>query len=155
MIDANALVASVAGLPVQSAPVATAATATAPAPSTTAPAAPQQPVSTPADPVDTTPGYQPPSKQKPALRSPRLKLAKIRHSGSRLRISGTVTRAWKGTVTVTVCAGKHCKRVHARVKKGRFATKIKVTRGKRLKITVTAPAARGYRAIRLTRTAHS
>jgi hypothetical protein len=146
MIDADALVARVAGLPVQAAPVA--------APTPAAPTAPEQPVSTPADPVDTTPEQQAPSKQ-PALRSPQLKLAKVTRSGSRLRVSGTLARAWKGTVTVTVCAGSHCTRAHARVTSGRFAAKLAVARGKRVKITVAAPAARGYRAIRLTRSARS
>jgi subtilisin family serine protease len=149
MIDADALVARVAGLPVQAAPVATAAQ-TAPA----TPTAPEQPVSTPADPVDTTPGQQAPSKQ-PALRSPQLKLAKVTRSGSRLRVSGTLARAWKGTVTVTVCAGRHCSRAHARVTNGRFDAKLAVARGKRVNVTVAAPAARGYRAIRMTRSARS
>jgi thermitase len=145
MIDADALVARVAGLPVQAAPVA-AATPTTPA----APAATEQPVSAPADPVDTAPGQQAPS-QEPAQRSPQLKLATVKRSGSRLRISGTLARAWKGTVTVTVCAGSHCTRAHARATNGRFTAKLAVGRGKRLKITVAAPAARGYRAIRVTR----
>jgi subtilisin family serine protease len=149
MIDADALVARVAGLPVQAAPVAAAAQTT---PATQA--APEQPVSTPADPVDTTPGQQAPSKQ-PALRSPQVRLAKVTRSGSRLRVSGTLARAWKGTVTVTVCAGSRCARAHARVTSGRFAAKLAVARGKRVKITVAAPAARGYRAIRLTRSARS
>ena len=154
MIDANALVAQVAGLPVQSAPVAAAAT-TATAPAATPPAAtPQQPVSTPTNPVDTAPEHQAPSGE-PAQRSPQLKLATVKRSGSRLRISGTLARAWKGTVTVTVCAGSHCTRAHARATNGRFAARLAVARGKRVKITVAAPAARGYRAIRVTRTARS
>jgi hypothetical protein len=149
MIDADALVASVAGLPVQAAPVA-ATTATTPASTT----APQQPVSTPADPVDTTPEQQAPSQQ-PARRSPQLKVAPVKRSGSRLRVSGTLARAWTGTVTVTVCAGRHCTRARARVTHGRFSAKLAVPRGKRVKVTVAAPAARGYRAISVTRTARS
>jgi hypothetical protein len=121
---------------------------------TTPTATPQQPASTPADPVDTTPGEQAPSKE-PAQRSPQLKVAKVARSGSRLRVSGTVARAWKGTLTVTVCAGRHCKRAHARVTSGRFAAKLAVARGQRVKITVSAPATRGYRAIRVTRSARS
>jgi subtilisin family serine protease len=151
MIDADALVARVAGLPVQSAPVS--GTATAPA-ATPPAAAPQQPVSTPTDLGDTTPSHQAPSRE-PAQRSPQLKLATVKRSGSRLRISGTLARAWKGTVTVTVCAGSRCRRAHARATNGRFAARLAVARGKRLQITVAAPAARGYRAIRVTRVARS
>jgi thermitase len=151
MIDADALVARVAGLPVQTAPVA-ASTATTTAPAT----APQQPVSTPADPVDTTPEPNAPSQEPaPARRSPQLKLAPVKRSGSRLRVSGTLARAWTGTVTVTVCAGRHCTRTRARVTHGRFSAKLAVPRGKRVKVTVAAPAARGYRAISVTRTARS
>jgi hypothetical protein len=146
MVDADALVARVAGLPVQSAPVA--------ANTPTTPTTTQQPVAAPADPVDTTPDQQAPS-QEPAQRSPQLKVAKVTRSGSRLRVSGTLARAWKGTVTVTVCTGRHCTRARARVTNGRFAAKLAVARGKRVKITVAAPAARGYRAIRVTSTARS
>lgn len=154
MIDADKLVASVAGLPVQSAPVAAASAPATPPAAAPPAAAPQQPVSTPSDPVDTTPDQPAPSAV-PAQRSPQLKLATVKRSGSRLRISGTLARAWKGTVSVTVCAGSHCRRAHARVTSGRFTAKLAVARGKRVKITVAAPAARGYRAIRVTRTARS
>ncbi len=149
MVDADALVARVAGLPMQAAPVA-ASTAPATAPTS----APQQPAATPADPVDTTPEQQAPSQQ-PALRSPQLKLAKVKRSGSRLRVNGTLARAWKGTVTVTVCAGRHCTRTRAHVTHGRFSAKLAVPRGKRVKVTVAAPAAHGYRAISVTRSARS
>jgi subtilisin family serine protease len=147
MIDADALVARTAGLPVEAAPVA----ASKPAPTaTTTP----QPATTPEQPVAAPPDASAPS-QEPTRRSPQLKLAQVKRSGSRLRVSGTLARTWKGTVTVTVCAGRHCTSAHARVSNGRFSAKVAVARGKRVKVTVAAPAARGYRAVRVTRTARS
>jgi hypothetical protein len=68
-------------------------------------------------------------------------------------VSGTLARAWKGTVTVTVCAARHCTRAHARVTHGRFSAMLAVARGRRVEVTVAAPAARGYRAVRVTHTA--
>jgi hypothetical protein len=79
----------------------------------------------------------------------------VSRSGKRLRVSGTVTRAWKGTVTVTVCAGRHCTHTRARVSHGRFTAKLKVARGQRVKITVAAPAVHGYRAVHVTRSARA
>jgi thermitase len=144
MIDADALVARTAGLPVAAAPVAAAAP---PTPATT------QPVTTPDDPVDEAPPAQDAPSQAPVRRSPQLKLAHVKRSGSRLRVSGTLARAWKGTVTVTVCAARHCTRAHARVTHGRFSAMLAVARGRRVEVTVAAPAARGYRAVRVTHTA--
>ena len=142
MIDAAALVARTAGLPVQAAPAA----ATTPAPAATAPA---QPVTTP----DDDPVAAPPADSTPAPRSPQLKLAHVARSGKHLRVTGSLARAWKGTVTVTVCAGRHCSRTRAHVSGGRFAAKLAVVRGTRVKVTVAAPAVGTYRAARITRTA--
>jgi subtilisin family serine protease len=144
MIDADALVARTAGLPVVAAPVAAAAP---PAPATT------QPVTTPDAPVDEAPPARDAPSQEPVRRSPQLKLAHVKRSGSRLRVSGTLARAWKGTVTVTVCAARRCTRARARVTQGRFSARLAVARGRRVKVTVAAPAARGYRAVRVTHTA--
>jgi subtilisin family serine protease len=147
MVDADALVTRTAGLPVVAAPVA----ATKPAP-----AAAIEPAATPQEPVAAPPDESAPSQEPaPARRSPQLKVAPVKRSGSRLRVSGTLARAWTGTVTVTVCAGRHCTRTRARVTHGRFSAKLAVPRGKRVKVTVAAPAARGYRAISVTRTARS
>jgi subtilisin family serine protease len=147
MVDADALVARTAGLPVVAAPVA--ATKPAPAAATEPAATPQEPVAAP--PAESAPSQEP----APTRRSPQLKLAPVKRSGSRLRVSGTLARAWTGTVMVTVCAGRHCTRTRARVTHGRFSAKLAVPRGKRVKVTVAAPAARGYRAISVTRSARS
>jgi thermitase len=145
MVDAGALVARVAGLPVVAAP--TAAARPAPTATTTT-----QPVTTPADPVTAPPLESAPSQQ-PALRSPQLKLAHVKRSGKRLRVTGTLARAWRGTVTVTACVGRHCTRTRTRVTGGRFSAKLAIARGHRVKVTVAAPAAHGYRAVRATRSA--
>jgi subtilisin family serine protease len=143
-VDADALITRVAQLPVVAAP-------TPPAP----PAPPvQQPPAAPAPPVAAPPTHAAPSKA-PALRSPQLKFGHVSRSGSRLRVTGTVAHTWKGTVTVTVCAGKHCTRTRARVSHGSFTAKLKVARGRHVKITVAAPAVSGYRAVNVTRSARS
>jgi hypothetical protein len=89
------------------------------------------------------------------LRSSQLKLGRVSRSGKRLRVTGTLTRVWKGTITVTVCAGSHCVHTRARVTNGRFAAKLGVARGRRVKVTAAAPAIAGYRAARITRSARS
>jgi thermitase len=143
MVNADALVSRVAQLPVVAPP-------TPPAP----PAPPAQPPVTPAPPVTAPPTHTAPSTA-PVLRSPQLKVAHVSRSGKRLVVSGTLTRAWKGTVTVKVCAGKHCARARAHVTKGRFSVKLTVARGHRVKVSVAAPATRGYRAVHMTRSARS
>jgi hypothetical protein len=54
-----------------------------------------------------------------------------------------------------VCAGRHCAHTRARASYGRFTAKLKLARGRHVKITVAAPAVRGYRAVHVTRTARS
>jgi subtilisin family serine protease len=147
MIDAAALVARVAGLPIVAAPTTTAAT------TSTTPGTTTQPVATPpvaATPVETDPTPTP--TPTPTLRSPQLKLGRLTRSGKRLRVSGTTARAWKGTVTVTVCAGRHCAKARARASKGRFAALLAIGKGQRVKVTVAAPAIADYRAAQTTRT---
>jgi thermitase len=144
MIDADALVARIAGLPVQVAPAA----ATTP-PATPTSTAPAQPVTTP----DDDPVATPPADSTPAPRSPQLKLVHVARSGTRLRVTGSVARAWKGMVTVTVCAGSQCSKARAKVSKGRFAALLAVAKGRRVKVTIATSAARGYRAALVTRTA--
>jgi subtilisin family serine protease len=139
MINADELLTRVAQLPI--------------VPPPTPPAPPAPPV-VPTPPATAPPAHTAPSKA-PALRSPQLKLGHVSRSGKRLRVTGTVTRPWKGTVTVTVCAGRHCTHTRARVSHGRFAAKLKVARGRHVKITVAAPAVRGYRAVHVTRSARS
>ncbi len=139
MVNADALVTRVAQLPVVAPP--------------TPPAPPAPPV-TPAPPAAAPPAHTAPSKA-PALRSPQLKVAHVSRSGKRLVVSGTLTRAWKGAVTVKVCAGKHCTRARAHVTKGHFSVKLTVARGHRVKVSVAAPATRGYRAANVTRSARS
>jgi subtilisin family serine protease len=141
MINPDDLVTRVAQLPVVAPPKPPAP----PAPAT--PAAPAPPATTP-------PGRTAPSKA-PVLRSPKLKLGHVKRSGKRLVVSGTVARSWKGTVTVKICAGKHCASARAHVAKGRFSVKLTVSRGHRVKVTVATPAAHGYRAANVTRTARS
>jgi Subtilase family/Fervidolysin N-terminal prodomain len=139
MINADELLTRVAQLPI--------------VPPPTPPAPPAPPV-VPTPPATAPPAHTAPSKA-PALRSPQLKLGHVSRSGKRLRVTGTVTRPWKGTVTVTVCAGRDCTHTRARVSHGRFAAKLKVARGRHVKITVAAPAVRGYRAVHVTRSARS
>jgi hypothetical protein len=142
-VDPDKLVTTVAQLPVVAPP-------TPPA----SPAPPAQPPATPAPPATAPPAHTAPSKA-PAPRSPQLKLGHVSRNGTRLRVTGTLARAWKGTVTVTVCAGRHCTHTRARVSHGRFTAKLKVARGRQVKITVAAPAVRGYRALHVTRSARS
>jgi thermitase len=143
MVDPDKLVTTAAQLPVVAPPQP-------PAP----PAPPAQPPATPAPPTTAPPAHTAPSKV-PTLRSPQLKLGHVSRSGTRLRVTGTVARAWKGTVTVTVCAGKHCTHTRVRVSHGSFTAKLKVARGRQVKVTVAAPAVRGYRALHVTRSARS
>jgi thermitase len=154
MINADALVDRVAQLPVV-APPTPPAPPPAPAPSVQQPApSVQQPAAAPAPPVSAPPAHAAPSKTL-ALRSPQLKLGHVSRSGSRLLVTGTVARAWNGTVTVTVCAGRQCTHTRARVSHGSFTAKLKVARGQHVKITAAAPAVRGYRAVHVTSSARS
>jgi hypothetical protein len=76
----------------------------------------------------------------------------VSRSGSKLRVSGTLARAWRGVVTVKVCAGRRCTQTRATVRKGRFAARV-AAHGRRVKVTVAAPATRGYGSAHVTRTA--
>ena len=145
MIDAANLVARTAALPVAAPPVAPAT----PAAPTSAPPSPAPPVTPPATPAP-APGA-PPSASKP--RAPQLKLNRFLRSGSKLRVSGTLARAWRGIVTVKVCAGRRCVQARATAREGRFSARLYVAHGRRVKVTVAAPATRGYGSAHLTRTA--
>jgi thermitase len=150
MIDADALLATTAALPVEPAPVA---------PAPRVPAAVSSPTpDPPTPPAVPAPGVAPPpasaAPRTPMRRSPSLKIERVSRSGSLLRVSGTLARAWQGTVTVSVCTGRRCTHVRARVRHSRFTVRSAV-RGRRIEITVAAPATRGYRAARVTRAARS
>jgi hypothetical protein len=101
----------------------------------------------------TAPSAPPSTPKAPKARTPQLKLGRVSRSGSRLRVSGTVARAWRGVVTVKVCAGRHCTQTRATVRKGRFTARVAAAHGRRVKITVAAPATRGYGSAHVTRTA--
>jgi subtilisin family serine protease len=145
MIDAASLVARTAALPVAAAPVARATPA---APTSAPPRAstPMTPLATPAP----APGA-PPSASRP--RAPQLKLNRLSRSGSKLRVSGTLARAWRGIVTVKVCAGRRCVQTHVTVHQGRFSARLHAAHGRRVKVTVAVPATRGYGSAHVTRTA--
>ena len=145
MIDAANLVARTAALPVAAPPVAPAT----PAAPTSAPPPAATPMTTPATPAP--PPGAPPSASKP--RAPQLKLNRFLRSGSKLRVSGTLARAWRGMVTVTVCAGRRCVQTRATARQGRFSARLYAAHGRRVKVTVAAPATRGYGSARLTRIA--
>ena len=144
MIDAADLVARTAALPVTAPPVAPAT----PAALTSAPPPPATPAPAPAVPVTA-----PSTPKAPKARTPQLKLGRVSRSGSGLRVTGTVARAWRGVVTVKVCAGRRCTQARATVRKGRFSAGVAAAHGRRVKITVAAPATRGYGSAHITRTA--
>lgn len=152
MIDANALLARTAALTVQSAPTAPAAATPAAPAAVSLPTAETRPA--PAEPASAqlAPRTAPPPTSTPTRRSPQLTLGASR-SGSRLHVTGTLARAWQGTVTVTVCAGPRCTHVRARVRHGRFTVRLPAPHARHVKVTVTAPATHGYRAAGVTRTA--
>jgi subtilisin family serine protease len=147
MIDAADLVARTAALPLAAAPVAPAAPA-APVDASPPPATPltRQPPAVPAPAPIAAPST-------PKPRASQLELQRVSRSGSRLRVSGRLARAWRGAVTVKACAGGRCTRVRAQVRQGRFTARMSAVRGRRLKVTVAAPPTRGYAAARVTRTA--
>jgi hypothetical protein len=93
----------------------------------------------------------PPSASKP--RAPQLKLNRLLRSGSKLRVSGTLARAWRGIVTVKVCAGRRCVQTRATARRGRFSARLHAAHGRRVKVTVAAPATSGYGSAQVTRTA--
>ena len=68
-------------------------------------------------------------------------------------MSGTLARAWRGVVTVEVCAGRRCVQTRATVRQGRFSARLHAAHGRRVKVTVAAPATRGYGSAHVTRTA--
>jgi subtilisin family serine protease len=144
MIDAADLMARTAALPVAAAPMAPSppAALTSPPP----PATPATPLVTVAPTPSTPPGAAKP-------RTPQLKLSRILRSGSKLRVSGTLARAWRGTVTVKVCAGRRCTQARVTARRGHFSARIAAAHGRRVRITVVAPATRGYGSAHVTRTA--
>jgi subtilisin family serine protease len=153
MIDASALLARTADLPVVSAPTAPAEVVPAAAPVATSPAAPAPAPAPAAQPMPAT--AQPtPGSQGQALRSPALRLTRVTR-GARLRVGGTAARTVKGTVTIRVCAGRRCARARARVSRGRFHAFLRVPRDVRVRITASLPAAGGYRATQITGAARS
>jgi subtilisin family serine protease len=127
-----------------SAPVSamTASAVAAPAPA---------PTPTPVAPKPVAPAPTPVATPAPALR-PLLALHKPRRSGRVLRVSGTVTRAFHGTVTIKVCAGRHCRTVRVRARNGSFAAKLRPPRRGRLVVTVSVAAGGGFTAARAHRT---
>ena len=151
MIDASALIAFTATLPVLAAPRAPAkfvptAASVAPSAAAPAPAPAAQPLPATAPPA--------PGSQTRALRSPALRLTRVTR-GARLRVDGTAARTVTGTVAIRVCAGRRCTSARARVSKGRFHAFLRVPRHVRVRITASLPAARGYRAAQITSTARS
>jgi subtilisin family serine protease len=151
MIDASALIARTATLPVLAAPTAPAKFAPA-----AAPVAPSAAAPAPAPAAQPLPATAPPASGSPvrALRSPALRLRRVTR-GARLRVDGTAARTVTGTVTIRVCAGTRCTRARARVSKGRFHAFLRVPRHVRVRITVSLPAAGGHRAAQISATARS
>jgi thermitase len=153
MIDASALIARTAALPVVAPPTAPAKVVPAAASGAPSPAAPSVAPAPAAQSVPATAPPTPGSKQR-ALRSPALRLMRVTR-GARLRVDGTAARAVTGTVTIRVCAGRRCVHARARVTRGRFHAFLRVPRDVRVRITASLPAARGHRAAQITSTARS
>jgi hypothetical protein len=153
MIDASALIARTAALPVVAPPTAPAKVVPAAASGAPSPAAPSVAPAPAAQSVPATAPPTPGSKQR-ALRSPALRLMRVTR-GARLRVDGTAARAVTGTVTIRVCAGRRCVHARTRVTRGRFHAFLRVPRDVRVRITASLPAARGHRAAQITSTARS
>jgi subtilisin family serine protease len=154
MIDASALVARTAALPVVAAPTAPAKVVPAAASVTPSPAAPSPAPAPPAQPLPATAPPTPGLRRGRALRSPALRLARVTH-GARLRVDGTAARTVTGTVTIRVCAGRRCAHARAPVIRGRFHAFLRVPRNVRVRITASLPATRGHRAAQISGTARS
>jgi thermitase len=140
MIDAAALLQRTTALPVQATPApATTPPATAPAapePAAAEPASPAPAVNEPAAPASTRPT---PSEATP---TPRLALKRPRRQGSAVRVDGTVTGTWQGTVTIKACAGRRCSTTRVRARRGGFGATLRVPRGARLTVTASGRGVR-------------
>jgi subtilisin family serine protease len=154
MIDASAVIAFTATLPVLAAPTAPAKVVPAAASVTPSPAVPSPAPAPAAQPPRATAPPTPGSRSGRASRSPALRLVRVTH-GDRLRVDGTAARTVTGTVTIRVCAGRRCAHARARVTRGRFHAFLRVPRDVRVTITASLPATRGHRAAQISATARS
>jgi subtilisin family serine protease len=144
MLDADALVRAAADLPPEPAPTYTAPPAAKPTPTPTPRPAP---VATP------TPKPAPAPIAKPAApKSAKLSLYRPHRRGSRLSISGRVAWSFHRTVTIKVCAGRHCRTARVTARRGRFWAKVRPSRRGRVVVTATVRAGGGFKYARTKRT---